>query len=70
MGDFTCEAKTKWETIPTTFQEKVINNVWCPHCARATTMVDFGGSTLIKALILRGFCITCRKSVVRVLELI
>jgi len=68
MDNFDDEAKTKWDAIPTIFQEKVINNVWCPHCGTKTTMVNFDGSTLRKALILRGFCITCSKPVARVLE--
>lgn len=68
MINFTGEAKTQWSNIPSIFQEKIINNVWCPHCGTKTIMVKFGGSTLTKALILRGFCITCDKPVARVLD--
>jgi hypothetical protein len=68
MDNFIGEAKTQWDGIATIFQEKIINNVWCPHCGTKTTITKFGGTMLMKSLILRGFCITCDKPVARVLE--
>ena len=35
-----------WNAIPSRFQERILHNVWCPHCGDMTTMTEFtGGST-------------------------
>jgi hypothetical protein len=65
---FTPAAQMLWEAIPQYFQERVLHNVWCPHCRDMTTMADFTGEVHGRSLVLRGTCITCRGKVARVLE--
>jgi len=65
---FTPAAQILWDAIPLHFQERVLHNVWCPHCREMTTMTDFTGEVHVKSLVLRGTCVTCRGRVARVLE--
>ncbi len=57
-----------WNAIPSHFQERILHNVWCPHCGDMTTMTDFTGEVHGRSLVLRGTCVTCRGKVARVLE--
>ena len=61
-------AQILWDAIPSHFQERIVHNVWCPHCGDMTTMTDFTGEVHGKSLVLRGTCVTCRGKVARVLE--
>ncbi len=65
---FTPAAQILWNAIPSHFQERILHNVWCPHCGDMTTMTDFTGEVHGKSLVLRGTCVTCRGKVTRVLE--
>ena len=65
---FTPAAQILWNAIPSHFQERILHNVWCPHCRKMTTMTDFTGGVHGKSLVLRGMCATCRGKVARVLE--
>lgn len=65
---FTLAAQILWDVIPPLFQERILHNVWCPHCGGMTTMTDFSGEVHGKSLVLRGMCVTCRGKVARVLE--
>jgi hypothetical protein len=65
---FTPAAHILWNAIPPHFQERILHNVWCPHCGDMTTMTDFTGEVHGKSLVLRGTCVTCRGKVARVLE--
>jgi hypothetical protein len=65
---FTPAAQILWDAIPPHFQERVLHNVWCPHCGDMTTITDFNGEVHGKSLVLRGTCVTCRGKVARVLE--
>src|SRR6266496_453487 len=65
---FTPEAQILWNAIPPHFQERILHNVWCPHCGDMTTMTDFTGEVHGRSLVLRGTCVTCRRKVARVLE--
>src|SRR6266540_4383910 len=65
---FTPAAQILWDAIPQHFQERILHNVWCPHCGDMTTMTDFTGEVHGKSLVLRGTCVTCRGKVTRVLE--
>ncbi len=40
---FTHAAQILWDAIPSHFQERILHNVWCPHCGDMTTMTDFTG---------------------------
>ena len=65
---FTPAAQIFWNAIPPHFQERVLHNVWCPHCDDMTTMTDFTGEVHGRSLVLHGTCVTCRGKVARVLE--
>ncbi len=65
---FTPAAQILWDAIPSHFQERILQNVWCPHCGDMTTMMNFTGVVHGKSLVLRGTCVTCRGKVARVLE--
>jgi hypothetical protein len=54
--------------FPPHFQERILHNVWCPHCGDMTTMTDFTGEVHGRSLVLSGTCVTCRGKVARVLE--
>jgi len=65
---FTPAAQTLWDAVPPHFQERILHNVWCPHCGDMTTMTDFTGEVHGKSLVLRGACVSCHGKVARVLE--
>ena len=65
---FTPAAQILWNAIPSHFQERVLQNVWCPHCGDMTTMTDFTGEVYGKSLVLRGTGVSCRGKVAHVLE--
>ena len=65
---FTPAAQILWDAIPSHFQERILQNVWCPHWGDMTTMTDFTGEVHGKSLVLHGTCVTCRGKVARVLE--
>ena len=67
-SEFTAEAKALWDSIPLQIQEQLINNVWCPHCSRVTTITDFRGDVEEGDLVLTGSCVKCKGSVARVIE--
>ncbi len=60
---FTPAAQILWDAIPPHFQERILHNVWCPHCGDMTTMTDFTGEVHGRSLVLRGTCVTCRGKV-------
>ncbi|MBU1063443.1 hypothetical protein KKC74_01355 [bacterium] len=46
MNDrFTYAVKAFWEKIPPDIQERLLNNVWCSHCASITAITDYSGTT-------------------------
>jgi hypothetical protein len=65
---FTPAAQILWDAIPLRFQERILQNVSCPHCDDMTTMTDFTGEVHGRSLVLQGRCVTCRGKVARVLE--
>jgi len=67
-SSFTPAAHILWDAIPSHFQERIVHNVWCPHCGDMTTIMDFTGQVHGKSLVLYGSCVTCRGKVARVLE--
>ncbi len=67
-SSFTPAAQILWNAIPPHFQERILRNVWCPHCGDMTTMMSFTGEVHGKNLVLRGTCVTCQGKVARVLE--
>ncbi|MFC1961146.1 hypothetical protein ACFLYO_10600 [Chloroflexota bacterium] len=67
-SEFTSHAKAMWDTILQQAQEQILKNVWCSHCAGATTITDFKGTVEKDDLILRGRCVTCGGEVARLIE--
>jgi hypothetical protein len=67
-GEFTGKAKAMWDAIPPQFQEKILTNVWCVHCSKATTITNFSGRVEKGDLILTGQCVTCGGKVARLIE--
>jgi hypothetical protein len=65
---FTPAAQILWDAIPLRFQERVLHNVWCPHCREMTTMTDCTGEVHGRSLVLFGQCVRCHGKVARVLE--
>jgi len=65
---FTPVAQILWDTIPSHIQERILQNVSCPHCDEMTTMTDCTGEVHGRSLVVRGTCVTCRGQVARVLE--
>jgi hypothetical protein len=66
-SSFTPAAQILWDAIPLHFQERILQNVSCPHCGDMTTMTDFTGEVHGRSLVLRETCVTCRGKVARVL---
>lgn len=61
-------AQRLWERIPLPMQRKVLDNVWCHTCGKATTMVNYSGQIKAGDLLLTGLCATCGEKVARLLE--
>src|SRR4030095_5054306 len=57
---FTPAAHILGDSSPSHIQERILHNVWCPHCGDMTTMTDFTGEVHGRSLVLRGTCVTCR----------
>ena len=68
QSPFTPAAHILWDAISPHFQERVLHNVWCPHCGDMTTMTDFTGEVHGRSLVLQGRCVTCLGRGARVLE--
>jgi hypothetical protein len=49
-------------------QRRVLDNVWCRTCGKATTMVKYSGQVKEGDLVLTGNCATCGEKVARLLE--
>ena len=65
---FTPAAQILWDAIPSHFQERILQNVSCPHCQDMTTMTDFTGEVHGKSVVLFDKCGRCKGKVARVLE--
>jgi len=65
---FTASAQRLWERISPLSQKKVLDNVWCSACRKATTMIEYSGQVREGDLLLTGRCATCGKKVARLLE--
>lgn len=65
---FTASARQRWEQVPEEAQERILEAVWCAHCRRPTTIVDYAGRVQKGNLILEGHCEACGGRVARLLE--
>ena len=67
-GSFTPKAKKTWEAIPGDIQFKILNNVWCFHCRKGSSIGNLTGKIDSGMLVLRGTCTKCGGDVARVIE--
>lgn len=68
LPQFSPSAATRWAAIPVEAQERILAKVYCSYCRKAVQMVDFGGSEIGNALLLRGHGAVCGHEVARVIE--
>jgi phage regulator Rha-like protein len=67
-GSFTPKAKKIWGAIPGDIQFKILNNVWCVHCRKESSIGNLTGKIESGMLVLRGTCTKCGGEVARVIE--
>ena len=67
-GSLTPKAKKIWETIAGDIQFKILNNVWCVHCRKESSIGNLTGKIESGMLVLRGTCTKCGAEVARVIE--
>jgi hypothetical protein len=67
-GSFTPKAKKIWESIAGDIQIKILNNVWCVHCRKGSSIGNLTGKIESGMLVLRGSCTKCGGDVARVNE--
>ena len=67
-SSFTPKAKKIWEAIAGDIQVKILNNVWCVHCKKASSIGNLTGKIESGMLVLSGTCTKCSSDVVRVIE--
>jgi hypothetical protein len=65
---FTAAAARQWAAVPEQAQQQILANVWCGHCGRETTIVDYEGQVRRRDLVLQGHCIRCGGVVSRLVE--
>ncbi len=61
-------AERLWSAVPAEAQARVLQNAWCAHCRKATTIIDYQGRVQKGNLLLEGHCVVCGRAVVRLLE--
>ena len=64
----TQKALAVWERIPAPFRVKLLNNVYCSHCRGVTSVADSNVVLENKCLLIKGICVTCHGSVVRLVD--
>ena len=67
-GSFTPKAKKIWEAIAGDIRVKILNNVWCVHCRKGSSMGNLTGKIESGMLVLRGTCTKCGGDVARIIE--
>jgi hypothetical protein len=65
---FSSNIKRVWEGMPPLQKAKFLNNVWCKHCAKVTTIVHYTSKAEGGDLILEGECERCGGRVARLIE--
>ena len=61
-------AAALWQRIPAWAQAKLLANLWCSHCGRATAIADFSGEFAGGDLVLTSVCPVCGATVKRLIE--
>ncbi len=65
---FTQKAKKIWEAIASDIRIRLLNNVWCRHCGKMSSIGNMSGKVESGMLVLRGSCTKCGSNVARVIE--
>ena len=65
---FTPKAKKIWEAIAGDIRIRLLNNVWCRHCGKMSSIGNLSGKVESGMLVLRGSCTKCGSDVARVIE--
>jgi hypothetical protein len=65
---FTAPAREHWEQVPEEAKVQILAAVWCAHCRRPTTIVDYAGRVQKGDLLVEGHCAVCGGRVARLLE--
>ena len=65
---FTPKAKKIWEAIAGDIRIRLLNNVWCRHCGKMSSIGNLSGKVESGMLVLRGNCTKCGSHVARVIE--
>lgn len=65
---FTGPARRLWNAIEAHFRVRLLNNVWCLHCARSSSMQLLEGWVERGDLVLGGRCTRCGGDVARLVE--
>ncbi len=67
-GSFTPKARKIWESIAGDIRVRILNNVWCGHCRKESSIGNPTGKVESGMLVLRGICTKCGEGVARVIE--
>ena len=67
-GKFSPRAKRVWESMSSLRKTQILNNVWCTHCTKGTTIVHYTGKVEGGDLILEGECERFGGRVARLIE--
>jgi hypothetical protein len=65
---FTPQAKRFWEDIAPDLRLRILNNVWCVHCMKSSSMGNVTGRIEKGMLALTGICTRCGGVVARLVE--
>ncbi len=68
MPKFSLEARARWNSIPEHQRAKILENVWCSHCSKESTIEKYTGTLEGGVVILEGSCRICAGKVARVIE--
>ena len=63
---FTPQAKRFWEAIAPDLRLRILNNVWCVHCMKSSSMGHVTGRIEKSMLALSGVCTRCGGLVARI----
>ncbi len=68
LTNFTPNAYRLWEALPPHTKTKILSNVWCGHCTKMTTIVNYSGRVIQGDILLEGKCQKCGGKVARIIE--
>jgi len=65
-SSFAPEARKIWQSYNENVKHWLLNNTWCGHCQKISSMGHYSGEIESGLLVLRGRCVQCDGDVVRV----